>query len=219
MHIALFGPPGAGKGTIAKALSNKGYTVVTASDLLREAQKDKLNPFFEEINISLTKGILVSDGVITGLIKAKLGGLPEGAPVLFDGYPRTIGQAESLSSIIGDKLTKAALITAPEDVIIERLTGRLICKCCNDIYHETNMPPEVEGECDSCDGELFKREDDRAEVISDRLRIYEEKTAPLIGYYKDAGIMVVVENLDTETAINTLLKADNVLKKRVKLKI
>ncbi len=203
MNIALFGPPGAGKGTQAKELS-KHYAIphISTGDILRANVRDgtELGMKAKEY---MDKGELVPDEVLIGLIKNRLNESDCEPGYLLDGYPRTIPQADALKSILEEiaKPMDAVLnIEVSDDELVTRLGGRRTCSC-GESYHVKFKPPEKDGVCNACGAELYQRDDDMEDVIRQRLATYDEKTKPLINYYKDEGILV---NIDGTNAVDVV---------------
>lgn len=191
MNLILFGSPGVGKGTLAKMLSEHfNLPHVSLGDIIREEIKLKTKagiisgPF-------VTKGLLVPDNIVIDLMKKKLKEDDCKSGITFDGFPRTIPQAEYLNKA-GIKIKKAIYFTASEKTIIERLSGRRICKKCNAIYHIKNIPPKKQGICDKCRSNLYQRKDDKPASIKKRIQVYEKQTKPLANYYKKKGLIVDV---------------------------
>ena len=202
MNLIFLGPPGIGKGTIAKMLA-KHLKVphVSSGDIIREEIRLKTKSGIE-VNSFVEKGLLIPDDIVIELIKDRLKKDDCKNGIIFDGFPRTIPQAEHLDKA-GIKINKVINFTASEKTIIERISGRRICKKCNAIYHITNIPPEVEGICDKCGGELFQRDDDKEEVVKKRLKVYQQQTEPLIDLYNKKEILVDIE---TEQPIPDIVK-------------
>jgi adenylate kinase len=205
MNIALFGPPGAGKGTQAKELS-KHYKIphISTGDILRANVRDGT-----ELGIKakqyMDKGELVPDEVLIGLIRNRLSESDCDSGYLLDGYPRTIPQADALTDIlkeINKPLNSVINIEVSDDELVKRLSGRRSCAC-GESYHVMFNPPEKEGICNACGAELYQRDDDKEEVIRQRLAVYNDKTKPLIDYYDGADILV---NIDGSGAVDAVFK-------------
>lgn len=191
MNIVLLGSPGVGKGTYAKRIS-KIYNIpqISTGDMFREAIKNKT-----EIGLKakeyIDKGELVPDDVTIGIVDERLKQDECKNGFMLDGFPRTIVQADALSDIIN--IDKVLNFTASDEVIIDRLSGRRVCKSCGAIFHIRNIVPKVEGVCDKCGGEVYQREDDKPESVKKRLDVYKNQTAPLIGYYNEKGILAEID--------------------------
>jgi len=192
MNIVLFGPPGSGKGTQAELLHDRlGFVHYSTGEVFREHIARK-TPVGLEVEPFVTSGRLVPDDVVLEVVNAFLEE-HAGAPILFDGFPRTIPQAEGLDQVLrkrGLKVDWAVLIDLTDDEIVRRLTSRRQCRQCAKIYNLSFMPPQVAGRCDECGGTLYQRPDDTEETIRDRLRVYQEQTRPLIHYYEQQGKFV-----------------------------
>ena len=191
MNIILLGPPGVGKGTYAKRIS-KIYNIpqISTGDMFREAIKNKT-----EIGLKakeyMDKGELVPDDITIGIVEERLKKDDCKNGFMLDGFPRTIAQAEALDKIV--VIDKVLDFTASEKIIIDRLSGRRICKSCGAIYHIRNIVPKVEGVCDNCGGELYQRDDDKPESVKKRLDVYKKQTAPLIDYYKEKELLADID--------------------------
>ena len=192
MRAVLLGPPGAGKGTQAIRLVEKyGVPQISTGDIFRANIKagTELGKKAQEYTNS---GRLVPDELVVDLVKDRLMQDDCKNGYLLDGFPRTIFQAEELDKFLaeqGQKLDAVINFEVGNEVLIGRLTGRRICKNCGAGCHVTFSPPKVEGVCDKCGGELEQRKDDTRETAENRLAVYEESTAPLIGYYKETGAL------------------------------
>jgi adenylate kinase len=192
MRAVLLGPPGAGKGTQAVRLVEK-YNVpqISTGDIFRANIKagTELGKKAQEYTNS---GRLVPDELVVDLVKDRLQQDDCANGYLLDGFPRTIYQAEQLDKYLaeqGQKLDAVINFEVESEELISRLTGRRMCKACGAGYHIKNMPPKVEGVCDKCGGELEQRKDDNRETAENRLKVYEESTAPLIEYYSNSGLL------------------------------
>ncbi|MCK4249835.1 adenylate kinase [candidate division WOR-3 bacterium] len=190
MRILLFGPPGVGKGTQADLLSKKyNFIKFSIGDILREEVSLNSN-LGNKVESYLNRGVLVPNNIIFELVKLFLGKNKE-AHILFDGFPRTLDQAKNLEKSLaqlGLSLDVALEMHLAEDEIIKRLLNRRYCPKCNRIYNYATTPPKINGVCDQCRTKLEKRSDDDANTIRKRLQVYEEKTHPLVDYYKSLSV-------------------------------
>lgn len=209
MNLIFLGPPGVGKGTIAKmVVKEKGLIQISTGDLLRAAiaEGSELGMKAKEY---MDQGKLVPDDLVIDLIKNRISQEDCANGFILDGFPRTIPQAEALSSS-DVKIDKVVNFSAKDETIVQRLSGRRTCKECGAIFHIQNIPPKEEGKCDKCGGELFQRDDDKPEAIEKRLEVYREQTAPLIDYYKEKGMLAEVDanaNFTVEEIFQNTLKA------------
>lgn len=195
-NIILMGPPGAGKGTNAKRIaSHYGIPHISTGDMFREAIKNK-TPLGELANKYISQGLLVPDDVTIGLVKERISLDDCKNGFLLDGFPRSLPQAEALTSI-GEEISRPIKyvinIVVPESILVDRISGRRVCKTCGAPYHIRNMKPKVEGICDLCGGELVQRKDDNEETLKARLHEYHKMTEPLIAYYKNLGVVYDVD--------------------------
>lgn len=187
MRLMMLGPPGAGKGTIAKKLVDTyGTPQLSTGDLLRAAVKEGTT-LGKKAKSYMDAGELVPDEVVIGLIKERLAQSDCRNGFILDGFPRTIPQAEALAKITG--LQAVINLDVADEEVISRLSGRRTCKTCGAIYHVKNIPPRVEGVCDKDNGPLFQRDDDKEDAIRNRLQVYRRQTFPLIEHYRAAGIL------------------------------
>lgn len=200
MNLIFLGPPGAGKGTIAKhIIKEKGILQISTGDLLRAAVKEG-SKLGLEVKEDMEKGKLVADHLVINLLMNRISEDDCKDGFILDGFPRTIPQAEALEKEV--KIDKVLNFKALNKTIIQRLSGRRTCKKCNTIFHLTNIPSKIEGICDKCGGELFQRKDDKPKAIKKRLEVYQEQTAPLIDYYKNKGILA---DINTEQPITKIV--------------
>lgn len=202
MKIVLLGSPGVGKGTYATAIKDiLKIPHISTGDLFRENRKNNTE-LGKKAQEYMDKGDLVPDEITIEMLKERIA---NETGFLLDGFPRTIPQAEALDQIT--KIDLALNFTADHDIIIQRLSGRRICKKCGAIFHLQNIIPKVENICDHCGGELYQRPDEKPEVIKERLKVYQEKTAPLIDYYQNKGILKTVQvNEDFSTHKEEIIK-------------
>ena len=196
VYIVLLGPPGAGKGTQAKGISEKyGLVHVSSGDIFRENLKAQTE-LGKLAKTYMDKGELVPDDVTIAMIKDRLSKSDCAKGALLDGFPRTPAQAialdETLKSLCG-KVQCVPCINVPAETLIERLSGRWSCRSAGHVYHEKFNPPKKTGVCDLDGSELYQRDDDKSETVKNRIKVYEAQTAPLIEYYHKAGLLVEVD--------------------------
>jgi adenylate kinase len=204
MKIILLGPPGAGKGTIAKALmQHDGSVQISTGDILRDAIAAGTG-LGKQVEAVMAAGDLVTDELIMGIMEERLSEDDCKQGYLLDGFPRTIPQAEALKALLaklGERLDCALELDIPRDVIIDRLTTRRTCTNCGEIYNVKTKPPKVEGVCDVCGSEIVQRDDETEEAIENRLQVYNELTAPLVAFYRDEGLLVSVPGSDIDDVL------------------
>ncbi len=198
MYILLMGPPGAGKGTQAESLIAK-YNIpqISTGDMFRAAVKNE-TPLGLEAKKYMESGQLVPDEVTIGIVRERLSEEDCKAGFILDGFPRTTAQAVSLDAILSDlgiTLDGVINISVPNEELIVRATGRLICPICGTTYHVKFKPPKQPGICDKDGGKLYQREDDKEETVRQRLEVYGTQTKPLIDYYKNSGHYVEINGL------------------------
>ncbi len=195
MNIVLLGAPGAGKGTQAELLSEHlQIPHVASGDLFREALKGDTR-LGREAKAYIDRGELVPDSVTIAMVRERLAASDSERGVILDGFPRTVEQAEALDQILaerGQRLDLVIFIQVRPEVLLERLSGRWICRDCQGVYHTLSNPPATTGVCDACGGRLYQRPDDRPETQGRRIEVYLKQTAPLIGYYRERGLLVEV---------------------------
>lgn len=209
MRLILLGAPGAGKGTVAKMLTElDGSVQISTGDILRGAVAagTELGLKAKE---AMNSGGLVSDDLIMGIMEERLQQPDCAKGFLLDGFPRTIPQAEALKGLLDKlniKLDFAVEIDVPRDVILDRLTTRRTCSnsACQAIYNVKSNPPKQEGICDKCGSPVIQRDDETEEAISKRLDTYDEMTAPLVGFYKNEGNLLTVSATDSQEVLKAI---------------
>jgi adenylate kinase len=207
MKVILLGPPGAGKGTIAKALmQHDGSVQISTGDILRAAIAAGTT-LGKQVEAAMAAGNLVTDELIMDIMEQRLQEEDCQQGYLLDGFPRTIPQAEALKSLLaklGEKLDCVLELDIPRDVIIDRLTTRRTCNNCGEIYNIKSKPPRVEGVCDVCGSDIVQRDDETEEAIENRLQVYNELTAPLVEFYRNEGLLVSVPSSDLEPVMQAI---------------
>lgn len=198
MNIILLGPPGAGKGTQAARLeARRGMIQLSTGDMLRQAVKDG-TPVGLKAKAVMEAGELVSDAIVSALIGERLDAIGDRGAI-FDGFPRTRGQAEALDLLLterGRKLDHMIELEVDEDALVERITGRFSCAVCGAPYHDTYKLPKVPGTCDVCGSHEFKRRpDDNEATVRTRMAEYRAKTAPILPYYDERGLVSRVDGM------------------------
>ncbi len=205
VKIILLGPPGAGKGTQAKSISNK-YSIphISTGDIFRKNISEN-TPLGIEAKSYMDNGQLVPDEVTINMVKDRLQQEDCKQGYLLDGFPRTVSQAEALQDFLdsrNESLDTALLIEVPRDFILERMTGRRVCPSCGASYH-IKFNPAVNGKCELCGSDVVQRKDDTEETVKERLDVYEKQTQPLIDFYKDKNLLSTV---DGTQAINKVFE-------------
>lgn len=209
MKLILLGAPGAGKGTVAKLLTKMdGSVQISTGDILRGAVQAGTE-LGKQAEAFMKAGDLVPDELIMGIMEKRLQDPDCAKGFLLDGFPRTIPQAEALKGLLaklGIKLDMAVNIDVPRDVILDRLTTRRTCSNtdCQAIYNVKSNPPKKEGVCDKCGSPVIQREDETEAAISHRLETYNQKTAPLIGFYDKEGMLITVNATDSNAVIDAI---------------
>jgi adenylate kinase len=193
LYVLLLGAPGAGKGTQADAIVREfGFKHVASGDVMR-AMREEQTELGAKVREYYDKGLLVPDDVVIAAMLSKVQGDAPG--YLLDGFPRTDAQARALDAALeqtGKRIDAVVYINVSEGELLDRLTGRWICRNGDAVYHERNNPPKKAGVCDVCGGELYQRPDDTREAGETRLKVYFEQTAPLIDYYRQRNVLTEV---------------------------
>ncbi|HAA08687.1 MAG: adenylate kinase [Syntrophomonadaceae bacterium] len=210
MNVLLMGPPGAGKGTQADLIKDR-YPIphISTGDMFREAVSTGTE-LGKEAKKYMDSGKLVPDEVTIGIVQERLAQDDCKEGFLLDGFPRTVKQAEALDQVLaklGKKVEAAINITVPEDILYERMSGRISCKDCKTVYHLKFNPPAKAGICDKCGGELIQRSDDQGDTVKRRLEVYAEQTNPLIEYYEKQGVLNDIDgNRDSQAVFADIVK-------------
>ena len=205
------GPPGVGKGTQAERLRDLlGIPHISTGDILREAVSAG-TALGRQVQAYLDSGRLVPDDLMEGLISERLRKTDAAAGFLLDGFPRTTGQVKILDRVMGGlglALDRVLLLTAPEEEIIRRLSGRRTCPKCGAVYHLDSRPPRAPGVCDQCGSALVQRPDDAEDVVRQRLNVYREATEPVVRMYRERGLLAEIEGTGEPSAVFERIKAD-----------
>lgn len=201
MKFIFLGPPGAGKGTLAaKVALSYNIPHISTGEIFRAAIKAK-TPLGLKVQEIIDAGSLVSDDITIELVKDRLNQEDAKAGFILDGFPRTIPQAEALATFCD--IDSVVNFDIADEGVVERLSGRRVCKGCGQNFHATFMPPKEEGKCDSCGAELYIRDDDKIEAITHRLEVYRGQTAPLIDFYREKNLLT---DIDARPATEIILK-------------
>ena len=213
VRVVLIGPPGAGKGTQARALAALwGIPQVSSGDLLRAVVRED-SELGREAASYMDRGQLVPDELVLKLIAERLRKKDAHKGFILDGFPRNVSQAEALGKGLdkaGLKLDKAVAVIVPDEEIVKRISGRRTCAKCNAMYHVAFEPPAKPGVCDKCGGELYQREDDAEETVRERLKVFAEATRPLLDHYGQLGLLAQINGVGrTDEVEKRILSAVN----------
>ena len=209
-YLVLFGPPGVGKGTQAERLKDELQIAHVATgdlfrdNLKRETELGKLAKSY------MDRGALVPDEVTIGMVRARLEEADTQNGVLFDGFPRTVAQAEALDNLLAERsgrIEQVLFIDAPSSVLLDRLGNRWTCKKCGAVYNVNSKPPRMAGVCDACGGELYQRPDDNPATQQKRIEVYAEQTAPLIAYFDQKNMLARIDGQQPIDKVTADVKA------------
>ncbi|MBX7231502.1 MAG: adenylate kinase [Bdellovibrionales bacterium] len=214
MNILLFGPPGAGKGTQSALMVERlSMKQLSTGDLFRNAIKAQTKLGLDAKQY-MDKGVLVPDAVVIAMVEEELHKLGKQSFVL-DGFPRTVLQAEALEKLMDKlkfKLPLAVFLEVPYATLVDRLSGRRVCKNCGETFHVTSKPSRKNGVCDKCGGDLVQRVDDSADVVKTRLETYEKSTKPLKAYYEKIGKLMIVDGIGEANEVSA--RIEEVMRKK-----
>ena len=215
MYVIFLGAPGAGKGTQAAEVAKElKLAHIATGDMFRDAQK-KGTPLGLKAKEYMDQGKLVPDEITVAMLLERIAAPDCRQGVIFDGFPRTLTQAEALDKALTKQskaIDKVIYIKVDEEELLTRLSGRWICRQCQTPYHEVTSPPKIKGKCDRCGGELYQRDDDKPATIKERLKVFFAQTAPLIDYYTKAGKLAEVKGVGTIEEVRKEIL--NILRKR-----
>ena len=202
MKLIMFGPPGAGKGTQADILGRRyGIKKISTGDALRAVIRSG-SELGEQVKALMDEGKFVPDEIVTEIIRDRVASPDCANGCILDGFPRNLAQAEELVGM-GIRVNKALLINVPDDVLVDRVQGRVVCDKCGTSYRLKNNPPAAEGVCDKCGGRLEARKDDRPEAVRARLKVYHDLTDPVVEFYRNRGVLSEIDgtaSIDEATA-------------------
>ena len=209
MNIILMGPPGSGKGTQAANLAESlGVNAVSSGDLFRDHQR-RNTELGQLARSYMERGAYVPDDVTIGMVREWIEDPDHASGFVLDGFPRTQAQAQALDDAVAGRggIHRVAFIRVSDEELVRRLSGRIICAECQKPYNLNSSPPASAGACDDCDGELYQRDDDKAEVVAKRIEVYNRETEPLVEYYRQSGNLSEVDGEQPVEAVGAELAA------------
>jgi len=196
LRLVIVGPPGAGKGTQSARISSKyGIPHVSTGDMFREILRRE-DQLASRVRRYVESGELVPDELVVEMVRDRICRPDCERGFILDGFPRTLSQAEALDKMLREAnkdLDAVLYLRVSEEAVVRRLSRRRVCESCGAIYHLDHSPPKMPGVCDRCGGRIVQRDDDREEVVRERLRVYHRQTEPLVGYYRQRGILIEVD--------------------------
>jgi adenylate kinase len=217
MRLVLVGPPGAGKGTQGQFLTERlGIPKISTGDMLRDAAEHGTKVGLEAKSYT-DRGELAPDEMILKLVRERLAQPNARDGYLLDGFPRTVAQAEQFENWLkehGQTLDAVVDLEVPNETIVRRLSARRVCPACHETYHLVNRPPKTDEVCDVCGHAVVQRDDDRAEVVRERLRVYHDRTQPVLNYYRERGLLLPIDGTRpvaevTEGIVNAVAERDS----------
>lgn len=210
LRLVLFGPPGAGKGTQTRLVSDDlDVQPISTGDLFR-SNLEKQTPLGIKASEYMTQGILVPDEVTIDIVLDRVMSIHSDDGFILDGFPRNTAQANALDEALGRRsrpLDLVISIDVPEEEVVSRLSGRVVCRSCQTPYTLAGNGQESEKRCDRCGGELYQRDDDNADAVRKRLEVYQSETLPLLDYYRERGVLVEISGVDTVENVNNQIMA------------
>lgn len=203
VNLVILGPPGSGKGTYTSRLAVRlGIAGIATGDIFREEMRRE-TPLGRKVSDFVNSGKLVPDEIVIEILKERMNQADGRNGFILDGYPRTVAQARALEKIT--RIDAVVRLIVPEWIIVERLSNRRICGNCGEVYNLRYLSPRVEGVCDKCGGRLYQREDDKPEIVRERLKVYERQTQPLIHFYEGRVPVLGIENNQLEVPPETIV--------------
>jgi adenylate kinase len=207
MFLILLGAPGAGKGTQARLLQDQyGIPQISTGDMLRAARRSG-SDLGKRVQAVMDSGGLVSDEIVLALVQERLTADDVNKGAIFDGFPRTVAQAEALGALAGVSIDHVLSVEVPQADLVKRLEGRRTCRKCGAMFHTEYQPTTVSGVCDVCGGATEQRADDKKESIMNRLSVYHDNTAPLISYYAAKGLLREINGAESQSTVTASINA------------